>query len=138
MDYYTVTIRKWNIVDGKRENPSKKELRKQIKKQHTKLKKSIPTIVTEFSIEKDKNKKKYHTHLLIHTNHKDILFQQLIKFISAKEWIIVEREDELGINTNLYYEATGIYGLIRIHKYPYDMYGWRNYLNKNQPSETLV
>lgn len=138
MAFYTITIRKRDINDGKLVNPSKRVLRKQIKKQHIKLKKVIPDITTEFSIEKDKGTNRYHAHLLIHTDNKKELFQRLLRFVSADKWTEQELGDVIGIKTDIYYVAYGKYGVVKIHKFPYDEKGWRAYLNKENPSEVLV
>ena len=90
-----VMVRKWNITNkGDKQNPSKKNLDKQIRTLHKKMKKDN-LVYTEYSIEKDRYDNKYHTHLIIH--HKDIdkVNQMLYKFIGVKECSI----REIGLNT---------------------------------------
>ena len=60
-----VMIRKWDYYEnGEYYNPSMKNLNKQIKTLHSKLKKN-DTVYTEYSIEKDRNDNKYHIHLIL-------------------------------------------------------------------------
>ena len=61
-----VMMRKWNITDnGDKQNLSKRNLDKQIRTLHKKMKKDN-LVYTEYSIERDSYNKGYHTHLIIH------------------------------------------------------------------------
>ena len=65
--------------------PNKKELTKQIKTQHHKLKKE-GVYSTEFSIEKDRGGNHYHTHLILTLNENGNLipvYNRLSKFIQG-------------------------------------------------------
>ena len=130
MNKLVVTIRKFDYKHGNHQNPSQKVLHKQILKLHRNIKKN-DTIYTEYSIEKDSDKSKYHTHLLIHYNNKENLYNQLSRFIGGTEWIIREK----GLDT--FDECNGKYGLI--HTEPLKGEWWyRRYMNKKKLTKSLV
>ena len=68
-----VMIRKWDYNEnGVYYNPSMKNLNKQIKTLHRKLKKN-DTIYTEYSIEKDRYENKYNIHMIVnYTNEQNL------------------------------------------------------------------
>ncbi len=69
MNKLAVTIRKFDHKHGNYQNPSRKVLHKQMLKLHRNIKKNDP-IHTEYSIERDNDRTKYHSHLLIYYNNK--------------------------------------------------------------------
>ena len=126
-----VMVRKWNITDnGDKQNPSKRNLDKQIRTLHKKMKKDN-LVYTEYSIEKDRYDNKYHTHLIIH--HKDIdkVNQMLYKFIGGKECSI----REIGLNT--FNDFSGIYGHYMTEQIR-DENQFRKYINEINQSTTLI
>ncbi len=82
MNKIAVTIRKFDYKHGNHQNPSRKILHKQILKLHRNIKKN-DCIYTEYAIEKDSDKSKYHSHLLIHYNDRENLYNQLLRFIGG-------------------------------------------------------
>ena len=84
METLGVMIRKWDKEEnGTYSNPTKKQLTKQIKTLHKKLKKE-DNIYTEFTIEKDKYENKYHTHLIIHYEKDErVIYERLSHFVSG-------------------------------------------------------
>jgi hypothetical protein len=126
-----VMIRKHNITeDGQKQNPSKKNLDKQIRTLHKKMKKES-LIYTEYSIEKDKYDKRYHTHLIIHYKDCEKVNKILYKFIGGKEWS--KREVGLDVFNNI----SGIYGVIHTEEIMNENQ-FRRYLNKINQSITLI
>jgi hypothetical protein len=65
---------------------SKKNIKKQILTLHRKIKKK-DKIETEYVIEKDDHKGRYHSHLVIHYNDENNLYNQLNRFIVGSTWI---------------------------------------------------
>lgn len=134
MNKIGIKIRKKNYDDnGKIQNPTRKNLLKQIKTLHTKLKKKDKYLTTTFVIEKDNNQiGKYHTHLLIKYTVKENLYNQLSRYIGGDIW--KKKEDKL----NTIYGCDGKYGEVDTHSI-YDEIGFVNiYMNKREQSETLV
>jgi hypothetical protein len=126
-----VMVRKWNITNkGDKQNPSKKNLDKQIRTLHKKMKKESK-VYTEYSIEKDKYDNKYHTHLIIH--HKDIdkVNQMLSQFVGGNEWT----KREIGLDT--FNDLTGKYGHIMTEQIMNENQ-FRRYINKRNQSTTLI
>ncbi|WP_405411701.1 hypothetical protein [Maribacter sp. Asnod1-A12] len=110
-------------------NPSKDELRKQVKTLHRKLKKR-DKIITHYSIESDTNKRgKYHTHLLIEYNDEENLYRELSRFIGGYIW----EDDYNGLDPIK--SCNGLYGEVDTH-FIYDEYGFRSYMDKNEIMET--
>jgi hypothetical protein len=131
MEKIGIMIRKWDINEnGKHINPSKKNLKRQILTLHRKLKKR-DTVFTEYSIEKDKDLRRNHIHIIIHFRNKKNLYQQLSKFIGNGEW----KKREIGLD--VFDECNGKYGLI--HTEPIeDEWKYRGYINKKETSTTLI
>ena len=130
MNKIAVTIRKFDYKHGNHQNPSSKILHKQILKLHRNIKKN-DSIYTEYSIEKDSDKSKYHTHLLIHYNNKKNLYNQLSRFIGGNGWKLRES----GLDT--FDECNGKYGLI--HTEPvFNEMDYRKYMNKKEQTKTLI
>lgn len=126
-----VMVRKWNITNkGDKQNPSKKNLDKQIRTLHKKMKKDN-LVYTEYSIEKDRYDNKYHTHLIIH--HKDIdkVNQMLSHFVGGNEW----KKREIGLDT--FNEVNGKYGMIHTEQIMNENQ-FRRYINKINQSKTLI
>lgn len=124
-----VMIRKWDYYNKKSINPSRKNLDKQILTLHKKIQKK-DKIHTEYSIEKDTDKRKYHTHLIIHYNDKQNLYNELSRFIGGTEW----KKRESGLDT--FDECSGTYGLIHTESI-HDEQKYRDYINKNQSIKSL-
>ena len=130
MNKLAITIRKFDYKYGNHQNPSRKVLHKQILKLHRNIKKN-DTIYTEYSIEKDSDKSKYHTHLLIHYNDKNNLYNQLSRFIGGNHWNIREN----GLDT--FDECNGKYGLIHTESICNEL-DYRKYINKQELTKTLI
>ena len=131
MNKIGIMIRKMDLQEnGKKLNPTSKNLHKQIKTLHSKLKKHDTDITTTYVIEKD-NSKKFHTHLLINYNNEKNLYNQLSRFIGGNSW--EERKDGLDTING----CNGKYGEVDTH-FIYDEVEFLNYLNKTEQTETLV
>ena len=126
-----VMIRKWDYNEnGGYYNPSMKNLNKQIKTLHSKLKKN-DTVYTEYSIEKDRIDNKYHIHLIFNYTNEQNLNDRLSNYIGGKDWI----KREMGIGT--FNECNGKYGMIHTEDI-IDEYLYRRYINKTNQSTNLV
>ena len=126
-----VMVRKWNITDnGDKQNPSKRNLDKQIRTLHKKMKKDN-LVYTEYSIERNKDNIGYHTHLLIHFEDREKVNQILYNFIGGKEWSI----REIGLDT--FNNISGKYGVIHTEQIMYENQ-FRRYINKTNQSKTLI
>jgi hypothetical protein len=125
-----IMIRKVNISEhGKVQSLSKKNIKKQILNLHRKIKKR-DNIRTQYVIEKDYHKGKYHTHLVIHFNDEKNLYNQLNRFIGGNTWVSQNSDfDEIK-------ENNGKWGEISLHNL-YDVDGFIGYMNKVNPSESL-
>jgi hypothetical protein len=123
---------------GDKYPPNKKELTKQIKTTHRKLKKDGVSI-TEFSIEKDRFGNHYHSHLLLTLNeHQNPIpvYKRLSKYIQG-----------FNINGNLwnkelrgleYFDVCeGKYGIIHIQQIRNEN-EYRGYINKFGELLTLI
>jgi len=130
MKKLAVTIRKFDFKKGNYQNPSQKVLHKQILKLHRNIKKN-DSICTEYSIERDCDNSKHHSHLLIHYTDKENLYNQLSRFIGGNGWKIRES----GLNT--FDECNGKYGLIHTEQI-LDELDYRRYMNKTVLTKTLV
>lgn len=130
MNKIAITIRKFDYKHDNHQNPSRSNLHKQISKLHRNIKKN-DAIHTEYSIEKDSDKSKYHTHLLIHYNNKKNLYNQLQRFIGGNDWIIRDN----GLNT--FDECNGKYGLIHTEPILNEL-DYRRYINKYELTKTLI
>jgi len=132
MDTIGIMIRKKNYNDnGKVQNPTRKNLDKQFHTLHRKMKKSDKNLITNYVIEKDNHKGKFHSHLLIYFTDKNNLYNQLSRFIGGNIW----KEREEGFNT--VYGCYGMYGEVDTHNI-YDEVGFINYMNKIEQSITLI
>jgi hypothetical protein len=126
-----VMIRKWDYNDkGSYYNPSSINLNKQIKTLHKKLKKR-DCVYTEYSIERDRNDKKYHIHLIIHYSDEKNLSDTLINYIGGTEWKL----REMGLNT--FNECNGRFGMVHTENID-DINKYRGYINKTNLSKTLI
>ena len=126
-----VMVRKHNINEiGEKQNPSKRNLDKQIRTLHKKLKKGN-SVYTEYSIEKNSDNIGYHTHLIIHFKDRDKVNEILYNFIGGKEWSI----REIGLNT--FNNITGKYGVIHTEEI-FNENKFRRYINKRNQSKTLI
>ena len=127
----SIMLRKWDYSDdGRFENPSKKILYKQITTLHKKLKKK-DEVYTEYSIEKDKNLKRYHVHMLVKFKDEENMNNNLMKFIGGKTWI----KREVGLDT--FNECNGKYGLIHTEDIR-DENKFRKYINKSNQTKYLI
>jgi len=130
MNKLTIRIRKFDYINGNYQNPTRKVLHKQILKLHRNIKKN-DNIYTEYSIEKDTDRTKYHTHLLIHYNNKKNLYNQLSRFIGGNGWIL----REYGLDT--FDECNGKYGCIHTEQIKGE-WNYRRYMNKEELTKTLI
>ena len=117
--------------NGKKLNPTPKNLHKQIKTLHSKLKKNDKDITTTYVIEKDNNKGKFHTHILMNYNDKQNLYNQLSRFIGGISW--EERKEDL----DTIYGCNGKYGEVDTH-FIYDEVGFLRYMNVEGITEKLI
>jgi hypothetical protein len=131
MEKIGIMIRKWDYNErGGHSKPSKRNLKRQILTLHRKLKKE-DKVWTEFSIEKDKDGRGNHVHLILHYTDKENLYQHLTRFIGNGEW----KKREMGLNC--FDECKGRYGFI--HTQPIeDEWKYRRYINKKELTTTLV
>lgn len=124
-----VMIRKFDYKHGNRQNPKPKLLHKQILKLHRNIKKN-DNIITEYSIERDEDRSKYHTHLLIHYTDTENLYNQLSRFIGGNCWEI--REEGLNI-VNV---CDGKYGCVHTGIIR-DEWDYRHYIDEVVQTKTL-
>jgi hypothetical protein len=131
MEKIGIMIRKWDYNEkGIHTNPTKKNLKRQILALHIKLKKG-DKVWTEYSIEKDKDGRRNHIHLLLHYTDKGNLYKHLSRFIGDGKW--KKREEGLGV----FDECNGRYGLI--HTEPIeDEWKYRRYINKAELTTSLI
>ena len=126
-----IMLRKWDYNDnGKYLNPSRKNLDKQVKTLHSKLKKN-DCVYTEYSIEKDRYENKYHVHIIIKYNNEDNLTKTLSRYIGGDKWV----KRDIGINC--FNECNGKYGLIHTEDI-IDENKYRRYINKIKQSKNLI
>ena len=126
-----IMIRKWDYREnGKYHNPSLKNLNKQIKTLHKKIKKN-DSIYTEYSIEKDRNENKFHIHMIVYYTNEENLNETLLSYIGGRDWKI----REVGLNT--FSECNGKFGLINTEEI-IDIKKYRDYINKINPSTSLI
>jgi len=126
-----VMVRKWDYNDkGVYHNPTKKNLNKQIKTLHSKIKKN-DIVYTEYSIEKDKYDNKYHIHMIVNYTNEQNLNGTLSNYIGGNEWI----NREVGLDT--FNECNGKYGLIHTEDI-LDINQYRRYINKINTSTNLI
>lgn len=126
-----IMIRKWDYLEnGKYHNPSLRNLNKQIKTLHKKIKKNDP-IYTEYSIEKDRNENKFHIHMIVNYTNEENLNETLLSYIGGRDWKI----REVGLNT--FNECNGKFGLIHTEEI-IDIKKYRDYINKINPSTSLI
>lgn len=126
-----VMVRKHNINEnGDKQNPSKRNLDKQIRTLHKKMKKDN-LVYTEYSIERNKDNIGYHTHLLIHFEDREKVNQILYNFIGGKEWSI----REIGLDT--FNNISGKYGVIHTEQIMNEN-KFRRYINKTNQSKILI
>lgn len=107
---YTILIRKWDIVNGKHIAPNAKNIDKQIKTLHRKMKRCDSSIITYYTIEKDIDRNTYHTHLLIYTDAIKLVKEILKRYIAADEWI------ERNTGDRVFDELNSKFGLIHLEK----------------------
>ena len=131
MEKIGIMIRKWDYNEkGRYFKPSKKNLKRQVLTLHQKLKKGDKDW-TEYSIEKDKDGKGNHLHLILHYTDKENLYQHLSRFIGNGEW----KKREMGLR--VFDECNGRFGLI--HTEPIeDEWKYRGYINKEDLTTTLI
>ena len=131
MENIGIMIRKWDYTEkGKPINPSKKNLKRQILTLLQKLKKG-DKVWMEYSIEKDKDGKGNHLHLILHYTDKENLYQHLSRFIGNGGW----KKREIGLR--VFDECNGRFGLI--HTEPIeDEWKYRGYINKEDLTTTLI
>ncbi len=131
LKYKGVMVRKWDYnKSGEYYNPSKKNLCKQIKTLHNKLKKN-DIVYTEYAIEKDRNENKYHIHMIVNYTDEANLNHTLSKYIGGNEWI----KRNVGLDT--FDECNGKFGLIHTEEI-INISKYRGYINKYDLSTTLI
>ena len=133
MEKIGIMIRKWDYTErGTPINPSKKNLKRQVLTLHQKLKKG-DKVWMEYSIEKDKDGKGYHIHLILHYTDKENLYQHLSRFIGNGKW----KKREIGLR--VFDECNGRFGLIHTDTNPIlDEWKYREYINKEDLTTSLV
>jgi hypothetical protein len=123
---------------GEKYPPNKKDLMKQIKTNHRKLKKD-GVCITEFSIEKDKGGNHYHTHLILTLKEYEYqlpVYNRLSKYIQGfnikgKLW----NRELRGLD---YYDVCeGKFGIIHIQQIRSEN-DYRGYINKFGELLTLI
>lgn len=131
MEKIGIMIRKWDYNEnGRYFKPSKKNLKRQILTLHRKLKKG-DKVWTEYSIEKDKDGRGNHIHLILHYTDKENLYHHLSRYIGNGEW----KKREMGLN--VFDECNGRFGLI--HTEPIEEeWKYRGYINKEDLTTTLI
>tara|TARA_B110000503_G_scaffold55606_1_gene89269 strand:+ start:360 stop:845 length:486 start_codon:yes stop_codon:yes gene_type:complete len=89
----------------------KKELQIDMKSLSKKLKKFAGVIATEWMVEKNKENKYYHTHLIIHGGDNRAIIETLLRHIGATNQRAEERWVERLLMTKTYYRSIdGLYG----------------------------
>lgn len=126
-----ITYRKISKNNGRITSPNRKELHKQVLTLHKKMKKGDNGLVTEYSIESDGYRNRYHTHMMVHYSDKQNLFNSLQKFVKGTTW------DMKYVGLDQIECCYGEYGEVDIN-YIYDQKGYRDYLNKDQSVKTLI
>jgi hypothetical protein len=128
---YAILIRKWDIVNGNHKSPDRKNLIKQMKTLHSKMKKGDKNTITYYSIEKDEGLNRHHIHLLVYTSHIELIKSVLLKFIKGDEWI------DRDTGTRVFDECNSIFGLIHIERVN-DVREYTDYISKNREYDILV
>jgi len=110
----------------------KKELREDMKSLAYKLKKFAGVTTTEWMVEKNKENKYYHAHLIIHGEDNRSIIETLLRFIGATTQRAEERWIErLKINKTYYRSLDGKWGEI-YWTTAYDKDGAYEYLQKTE------
>ena len=125
-----VTIRKVDVEDSKRTQPSKSNIEKQILTLHRKLKKS-DEVFTEYSVEKEPNGRGYHSHLKVQYNDENNLREGLEKFIGGNDW----NKEIKGLE--LIESCNGKYGEVQLHNID-NPTEYSRYINKETLSKQLI
>jgi hypothetical protein len=128
---YTIMIRKWDIVNGSRVSPYRKNLVKQMKTLHKKMKKVEDSIITYYSIEKDNGLNRRHIHLMVYTSDRVLIKEVLMKYIKGQKW--ADRDTGLRIVD----ECIGKFGIVHLEKV-IDMRDYANYISKMVEYDILV
>ena len=125
-----VTIRKVDVEDSKRTQPSKSNIEKQILTLHRKLKKS-DEVFTEYSVEKEPNGKGYHSHLKVQYNDENNLRERLQNFVGGNDW----NKEIKGLE--LIESCNGKYGEVQLHNID-NPTEYSRYINKETLSKQLI
>jgi hypothetical protein len=125
-----VTIRKVDVEDSKRTQPSKSNIEKQILTLHRKLKKS-DEVFTEYSVEKEPNGKGYHSHLKVQYNDENNLRERLQNFVGGNDW----NKEIKGLE--LIESCNGKYGEVQLHNID-NPSEYSRYINKETLSKQLI
>ena len=125
-----VTIRKVDVEDSKRTQPSKSNIEKQILTLHRKLKKS-DEVSTEYSVEKEPNGKGYHSHLKVQYNDENNLRERLQNFVGGNDW----NKEIKGLE--LIESCNGKYGEVQLHNID-NPSEYSRYINKETLSKQLI
>lgn len=129
---HSITIRKIDLrQDGSRKQLPKEHLQRQSVTLHRKLKRKIKGLTSEVVVERDSVGTGYHIHMMIHHNSYPTLKEILSKFIGGGNWFT--KSDVF----DSYDCINGPYGEVQIHGV-YNIRGFRNYINKNDMTRTLV
>ena len=125
-----VTIRKVDVEDSKRNQPSKSNIEKQILTLNRKLKKS-DEVFTEYSVEKEPNGKGYHSHLKVQYNDENNLRERLQNFVGGNDW----NKEIKGLE--LIESCNGKYGEVQLHNID-NPSEYSRYINKETLSKQLI
>ena len=125
-----VTIRKVDVEDSKRTQPSKSNIEKQILTLHRKLKKS-DEVFTEYSVEKEPNGKGYHSHLKVQYNDENNLRERLQNVVGGNDW----NKEIKGLE--LIESCNGKYGEVQLHNID-NPSEYSRYINKETLSKQLI
>ena len=110
----------------------KKELNNDMKSASKKLKKFAGVIATEWMVEKNKENKYFHAHLIIHGGDNEAIIDTLLRHIVASNQRAEERWVERLLMTKTYYRSIdGLYGET-YWTTAYDYKGALDYLQKTE------
>jgi hypothetical protein len=128
---YTILIRKWDIVNGAHISPSRKNLVKQMKTLHRKMKKVDSSIITYYSIEKDDGINRRHIHLLVYTSDIVLIKAVLMKYIKGSKWALRDIGDR-DVD-----ECNSKFGFAHIEKV-IDIRDYANYISQINEYDILI
>jgi len=119
---YGITIRKYNVENGKVTAPTRENLKRQMLTLHKKFKRT-DKIITEYTIEKDPCGCGYHVHMKVQHEDSNTLLNRLSKFIGGNGW------KEINNLEYPIYECNGKYGKIKVFRIKNNI-RFSRYINK--------